>query len=376
MFGIRWRLFRLLGIPIAIDSSWLLIAVLLTWTLSDYFHRTAPEVGWLAALLMGFLSAVVFFGCIVLHELGHAVVARAFGIPVRGITLFLFGGVAELRDEPFSAVGELLMAIAGPAVSAVLAVAFLLLGLGSEAWGWPLASTLVLNYLAGINASVLFFNLVPAFPLDGGRVLRAVLWGALGDLRRATYWAALLGRGFAWLLILVGVSSAFLNPGLLAAGIWLVLIGLFLQSAARGAYEQVVIRQLLQGEPVSRFMNTQPIVVPPDVDLQNWVEGYVYRYHRKLFPVAANGHLEGFIGTPALSRYPRDDWGRHTVAEVMDRDADKISIAPDADALEALKRMRRTGSSRLLVKQGDQLVGVVSLKDLLRFLDLKAQLEH
>jgi Zn-dependent protease len=375
MFGNRWRLFRLVGIPITIDASWLLIAALLTWTLGDNFRSTDPELGLPAALLMGFIATVVFFGCIVLHELGHAVVARAFGMPVRGITLFLFGGVSELADEPTTSAGEFLMAIAGPAVSAVLAAVFWFLALASESWGAARGVTLLLSYLAGINVTVLVFNLVPAFPLDGGRVLRSILWGATGNLRRATYWAALLGRGFAWLLIIVGVLGAFTAPGFLVGGLWLVLIGMFLQSAARGAYSQVVVRQMLQGEPVSRFMNAQPIVVPPDVDLRNWVEDYVYRYHRKLFPVASNGHLEGFIGTRALAKYPREEWDRHTVAEAMDRDADRISIAPGADALEALAKMRRTGSSRLLVKDGDHLVGVVSLKDLLRFLDLKAELE-
>lgn len=375
MFGTRWRLFRLAGIPITIDASWLLIAALLTWKLGDNFRAADPELGLPAALLMGFIAAVVFFGCIVLHELGHAVVARAFGMPVRGITLFLFGGVSELTDEPTTSAGEFLMAIAGPAVSAVLAVAFWFLALASGSLGWPAAVTLLLSYLAGINVTVLVFNLVPAFPLDGGRVLRSILWGATGNLRRATYWAALLGRAVAWLLILGGILGAFTVPGFLVGGLWLVLIGLFLQSAARGAYSQILVRQMLQGEPVSRFMNTQPIAVPPDVDLRNWVEGYVYRYHRKLFPVASNGHLEGFIGTRALAKYPREEWDRHTVAEAMDRDADRISIAPGADALEALAKMRRTGSSRLLVKDGDHLVGVVSLEDLLHFLDLKADLE-
>jgi Zn-dependent protease/CBS domain-containing protein len=374
MFGTRWRLFRLMGIPIAIDSSWFLILALLTWTLGENFHSAAPDLNQGIAFLMGMTAAVAFFGCIVLHELGHAVVARTIGIPVRGITLFLFGGVAEMKEEPFTARGEFLMAIAGPAVSAVLAGAFWLLGIASEAWGWPSYVTLVLGYLAFVNVAVLIFNLLPAFPLDGGRVLRSILWAIMGNLRRATWWAALFGQGFAWLLIALGAMSFF--AGNILNGIWLVLIGLFLKDAARGSYRQVVVRQMLQGEPVSRFMNPQPIVVPPDLDLRDWVEDYVYRYHRKLFPVASNGHVEGFIGPAALAKFPREEWDRHTVAEAMDRDADKISISSNADALQALTQMQNTGSSRLLVKDGDRLVGVVSIKDLLRFLDLKAELEE
>jgi Zn-dependent protease/CBS domain-containing protein len=318
---------------------------------------------------MGLGAALAFFTCIVLHELGHALVARAVGIPIRGITLFLFGGVAEMEDEPPSASSEFLMAVAGPAVSAVLTAVFWL----SSGLVEATAIVFPLRYLAGINLAVLIFNLVPAFPLDGGRVLRSILWGALGNLRRATYWAALSGQAFAWLLIGLGIMHFF--AGYVIHGIWLGLIGLFLNNAARASYQQILIRQALRGERVSRFMNRKPIVVPPRVDLRTWVEEYVYRYHRKMFPVASNGHVEGVIATQALARFPRQDWEKHTVAEAMRRDVDLLSVTPDADALEALEKMQRTGSSRLLVTDGNRLVGIVSLKDLLRFLDLKLELE-
>jgi Zn-dependent protease len=319
---------------------------------------------------MGLAAALAFFACIVLHELGHALVARAVGIPIRGITLFLFGGVAEMENEPPSAGSEFLMAIAGPAVSAVLTVLFWLLAalVDTPAIGFPL------QYLAWINLAVLIFNLMPAFPLDGGRVLRSILWGALKDLRRATYWAALSGQTFAWLLIGLGVLH--LVGGGIFQGIWLSLIGLFLNEAARSSYQQVIVRQVLRGEPVSRFMTRQPIVVPPDLDLRHWVEDYVYRYHRKMFPVASNGHVEGVISTQALTQYPRQEWDKRKVAEAMRQDVDVLSISPQADALEALGKMQRTGSSRLLVTEGDRLVGILSLKDLLRFLDLKIELEN
>jgi Zn-dependent protease len=313
---------------------------------------------------------LTFFTCIVLHELGHALVARAVDIPMRGITLFLFGGVAEMEDEPRSAGSEFLMAVAGPVVSAILAGIF---WLSSGLVEMPVLA-LSLRYLAGINLAVLLFNLVPAFPLDGGRVLRSLLWGVLGDLRRATRWAALAGQAFAGLLIGLGVLHFF--AGSVVQGLWLGLIGLFLNNAAQGSYRQVLVRQALQGEPVSRFMNPKPIVVPPGLNLRSWVEDYVYRYHRKLFPVAANGHLEGVISTKALAHYPHDEWVKHTVAEAMRPDVEQLRIAPDADALQALGQMQRTGSSRLLVLDGDRLVGIVSLKDLLRFLNLKLELEN
>jgi CBS domain-containing protein len=294
-------------------------------------------------------------------------------MPIRGITLFLFGGVSELEGEPPSARVEFAMAIAGPVVSAILAVLFGVLAWAGTGQNWPVTVVVVLEYLAWINGTVLVFNLIPAFPLDGGRVLRSIFWGATGNLPRATRWASRLGQVFAWLLIALGVVELITISFM--SGLWLVLIGLFLKHAAEGGYQQVVIRQALEGEPVRRFMNREPVTVPPSLDLLRWVEDYVYRYHRKLFPVASNGHLEGIISTRDLARIPRQEWDRHTVAEVAERDLKSLTITPDTDALQALAQMQRTGSSRLLVTEGDRLVGIVSLKDLLRFLDTKMELE-
>jgi Zn-dependent protease/CBS domain-containing protein len=374
MFTARIRLIRLFGIPISVDLSWLIILALISWTLAEaIFKPELPDASEGERVLLGFVTAIAFFLCIVLHEMGHALVARSRGIPIRGITLFLFGGVAELAAEPPSASSEFLMAIAGPLVSVLLSGVFFVLYLLATALSWSTSIELVFFSLAWINLSVLVLNLLPAFPLDGGRVFRSILWGVSGNLRRATYWAAAIGQGFAWLLIAVGVVRFFQHD--YVGGIWLGLIGMFLNNAARASYQQVVLQQALKGEPVSRFMNLQPIVVPPSLDLRSWVEDYVYRYHRKTFPVASNGHLEGYISTQALARFPRAEWDRHTVAEVMRQDLQAVTVSPQTDALEALGRMQRTGASRLLVSNGTQLLGIVSLKDLLRFLNLKIELE-
>jgi CBS domain-containing protein len=294
-------------------------------------------------------------------------------MPIKGITLFLFGGVSELGDEPGAAGTEFLMAVAGPFVSAVLALVFWVVAMVGYQWGWPYPVVIVLGYLATINAVVLVFNMVPAFPLDGGRVLRSILWGITGNLRRATRWAAAIGQAFAWVLIAWGVVQFFGHNWI--GGIWCALIGMFLNGAAKSGYQQVLIRQALQGESVRRFMNPDPIVVPPSLDLLHWVEDYVYRYHHRAFPVASNGKPEGIVTTQALGKIPRGEWANHTVSEVLVPDFRTLSIAADADALEALRKMQRTGSSRLLVTDGDRLVGIVSLKDLLRFLNLKLELE-
>jgi len=281
--------------------------------------------------------------------------------------------VAEIGDEPPSAGTEFAMAIAGPLVSLVLGIAFSLVAGAGRAAGWPPAVVLVLGYVGFVNLLVLVFNLIPAFPLDGGRVLRSLLWAVTGNLRRATRWASFAGQAFAWLLIAWGVYQLFAGQWL--GGIWSGLIGMFLNNAAKSSYQQVVVRQALQGERVRHFMNPQPIVVPPSLNLRQWVEDYVYRYHRKMFPVVSGDHLEGVISTRTLADLPRSEWELHTVGDVMRRDLDALTIPPQADALDALARMQRLGVSRLLVTEADRLVGIVSLKDLLRFLNLKLDLE-
>jgi Zn-dependent protease/CBS domain-containing protein len=378
MFRARWQLFRLLGIPIYLDITWLIVLFLVTASLFVQFSEALAGYTWLEYGGLALVTAVAFFVCIVLHELGHAVVARATGLPIRGITLFIFGGVAELTDEPKSAGGEFVMAIAGPIVSAVLGGLFLLLTALGRSAGWPEPPLLAFEWLGWINLILVAFNIVPAFPLDGGRVLRSILWGATGNLRKATHWASILGRGFGWLLIILGILSLLgtINGGRSnLGGLWLIFIGWFIDRAARSSYQQVLLRQALGGEPVRRFMNANPISVPADTDLRRFVEEYVYRYHRKAFPVGTDGRLEGFVTTQALSQIPREEWDSHTVADVMERDLKPVSISPDADALKALGKMQRTGLSRLLVVEGEQLAGIVSLKDLLRFLHLKLELE-
>jgi Zn-dependent protease/CBS domain-containing protein len=305
--------------------------------------------------------------------MGHALVARARGMPIRGITLFLFGGVAEIGDEPPSAVTEFLMAIAGPLVSMALAAGLWLLTLIGYRIGWPHSVVIVLGYLAAINALVLVFNLIPAFPLDGGRVLRSILWSATGSLRRATRWASLAGQAFAWLRMAWGFLQFF--GGNWIGGVWTCLISMFLSVAAQISYQQVLVKQALRGATVRTFMNPDPVVVPESFDLLHWVEGFVYKYHRKAFPVVSDGHLVGYIQTRSISGITRDEWVRHTIGELMRTDLEALTVAPDADAMDAMSRMQRSDVTSLMVTDGDRLIGVISLSDLLRFLDLKLDLD-
>jgi Zn-dependent protease/CBS domain-containing protein len=380
MLGTRHRLFPLLGVPISVDASWLVIFALLTLSLAnafpamlhDYFPRTGAQPDSLTYWVMGLVTALAFFTCIVLHELGHALAARAQGIPIRGITLFLFGGVAELGDEPPSPGSEFWMAIAGPGVTVVLTALFWFGAVLGYYAGWPHPLVIVLAYLATINGIVLVFNLVPALPLDGGRVLRSILWKTSGSFRTATSWAARAGTFFAGCLIALGIVQFFASHWL--AGVWTALIGLFLHNAAQRGYHQATLRQALRGEPVSRFMRPNPIVVPASIDLLQWVEDFLYRYDQTTFPVVSGDQLKGFIETRVLNRVPRSEWPNRSVSELMRTDIDALAISPETDALDALTKMLRSDLSCLVVTKGDDVLGTVCLHDLLRFLHLTLDL--
>ena len=365
MFGRRVTLFRLLGFEVRVDQSWIVLAILVTWSLAvGLFPEYLPGQSTVVYWWMGVCGATGFFFSILFHEFCHSLVARRFGLPISGITLFIFGGVAEMNEEPPSARVEFLMAAAGPLSSIVLGALFF--GAASFATG---PASAVLGYLASINGLLAVFNLVPAFPLDGGRILRAALWRWSGDLARATRIASRFGSGFGIVIMFVGVVN-FLR-GNLVGGLWQFMIGLFLRSAAEASYRQVLVRKSLQGETVAHFMNKAPVTAPPSITLQELVENYLYRYYFKMFPVMEDGRLIGCITTQRVKQVPREEWGRRTVAEIADQCTVESAVAPDADAAKVLGLMSRTGKTRLMVIEGDRLVGIISVKDILGYLAAK-----
>ena len=374
MFAHRITLFELFGFKVQIDASWLLLAVLIVWSLAEgYFPQVLPGLAGATYFWMGIAGLIGLGFSIVVHELAHSLVARRFDMPIRGITLFVFGGVAEMAEEPTSAKGELLMAIAGPAMSlAVAAVFTVLAALGSD-FDLAAPAVTVADYLAFINTILALFNLVPAFPLDGGRVLRALLWGWKGDIVWATRIAATSGGLFGFVLIAFGLVSAI--GGNIVGGIWLFVLGLFLRAAAAGAVSQIVTRSVLSGQPVSRFMRRDPIAVPPELSLDRLVDEYFYRHYFKNFPVAEGDRLLGSIRLEAIAAVERERWPWTTVGATMDPLSSDTVTDPDADAAAALEQMRRTGQSRLLVARDDRLVGVLSLRDLLDFLSVRLDLD-
>ena len=268
MFGRRIKLFTILGFDIRVDSSWALVAALWTWSLAvGVFPSTFPGLNRGSYWWMAVAGVLGLFGSIVFHELFHSLVARRYGLRMSGITLFLFGGVAEMAGEPESPKTEFLMAIAGPLASVVVGVVFHFIAAASSG-AWPVTIVGVLAYLGWLNLVLAVFNMVPAFPLDGGRVLRAALWHFQGDLRRATRIASGIGSGFGLLLMIWAVYRLFIGDFISA--VWYFLIGMFLRGISRASYEQVLLRTMLAGEPVSRFMHPDPVRVPAPRPSGNW----------------------------------------------------------------------------------------------------------
>lgn len=378
MFANRIRLFRVAGIEIAADLSWFLVLALVTWQLRNLFPTPeggAPGLPVPAYWAMGLVAALLLFASIVLHELGHALTARRLGVPIRGITLFLFGGVAEMADEPPTAKAELLVAIAGPIVSVVLGVGFLGVAAATTVAGGPAPVVAVAAVLGSINLALVVFNMIPAFPLDGGRVLRSLLWHWKGDLRWATRVSSRTGNALGLALIAFGVLTA-ISTGELVGGLWLALIGMFVRSAARMSYQQLLLRRALEGEPVARFMHPDPVAVPRAISVADLVSDYVYRHHHKIFPVVDGDRLVGCVSTKEVRALPREEWDRQTVGALAEQCSGENTVPPDLDAMAALSLMSRTGRSRLLVAEHGRLLGILSLKDLLKFFSLKMELEE
>lgn len=374
MFGRRVNLFRLLDFQVRIDLSWIIIAILVIWSLTKglfpaYYSGLSARAYW----AMGIAGGLGLFLSIIFHELSHSFVARKYGIPIKGITLFIFGGVAEMSNEPPSARAEFLMAIAGPLASILIGVLFYAFYLIGTASAWPKPVSGVLGYLGVINGLLAGFNLMPAFPLDGGRVLRSILWGAKGNLRWATWISSRIGSGFGFVLIGLGVIRVLF--GNFIGGMWLFLIGMFLQSTARASYQQVLTRGALIGEPVWRVMTPDPVTVPPWISVEQLVADYFYRYHYKMFPVVESDILLGCVTTTQVKGIPRERWRDTKVGEIAQKCSPHNTIEYGDDAMRALSIMRENGSSRLMVVRGDRLVGVIALKDMVAFLSLKAELE-
>ena len=375
MFGKRIPLFKLFGFKVQMHTSLLILALFITWSLAtSAFPTWFKGFSVLTYWLMGIAGALGLLISIVFHEFCHSIVARKYGLPMRGITLFIFGGVAEMKHEPPSAKAEFMMAVAGPVSSLLLGgFAYLLhKGIGIYPPATPIAS--VLKYLAFLNVILACFNLLPGFPLDGGRILRSILWGIKKDLEWATRIASGLGSAFGVLLIALGLFAAF--TGDILGGIWMCLIGLFLRAASKTSYRQLILTTRIKGEKVKSLMQSEAIHVPTSITIEELVRNYSYKYHQKIFGVVNDNQLLiGCVIIDQIKQIPKEQWSVQKVGDITQKLSYKNTIPADADALEAFSSMTGNSNKHLIVVEEGQAVGTISLEDVLKFVSLKMELE-
>lgn len=385
-----FRLGKFFGIDIHIDWSWLLIFALVSWSLSSMFREIHPQWSALTQWGLALLGALLFFMSVLAHELAHSIVAKARGIPVKNITLFLFGGVSNIQKEPTSPMGELLIAIVGPLTSFLLGGIFLALGIGNAflsnvpmtnssgllAQLGPLNTMFM--WLGSVNILLGIFNLIPGFPLDGGRVLRSILWAITDDVVKATRWASVVGQMIAWLLILAGIFMFFgvqiplLGSGV-ANGMWIIFIGWFLQNAAVQTYQKTVVQDILGDVPVERIMNREVPVVPANIKVDDLVEKHIMKTDNQAFIVFDNEKMVGLVSIDDVRKLSTEERQSAAVRDIMTPSKKLIVIAPNENASAALDRLQNQKIRQLPVVQGNRIVGLLRRKDILRWLELQSQ---
>jgi Zn-dependent protease/CBS domain-containing protein len=387
-----FRIGRIFGINIRIDWSWVVIFLLTTWNLGTVFGSYHADWGFALRWGVAALAALLFFASVLVHELAHSLIAKARGIPVRSITLHLFGGVSNIQREPDSPSSEFLMAIVGPISSLVIGGILLwsawivagptgALANPAEALRGLSPMLTLLLWLGSVNVMVGLFNLIPGFPLDGGRIVRSLLWAITENLRRATRWASSLGQGISWLMILAGIAMTFgaripfLGTGL-GNGMWLAFIGWFLNNASAQSYRQVVIQDILEDVPVARIMRTDPPTCLADCSVSRLVHDHIMQSDDQSFPILENGtrRLAGLVTLDDVRRVSRDAWDSTKVADIMTPVDQLVVVRPDNEATEALSKLTSRDVRQLPVVSDDELVGLLRRRDIVKWLQLHAEL--
>ncbi len=365
------KLGRIGGIEIGLHYSWFIIAILIAWSLAAQFQSVTPH--WSQTTIWGaaLITAVLFFVTLLLHELAHSLVAKARGLRVREITLFALGGVSQIESEASDARTEFWIAIVGPITSAILGLIFISLDRltrmpsGAEA-RTPLAA--VLFWLGYINLALAGFNMIPGYPLDGGRVLRAILWWFSGNAERASRWSSQVGQGIALLFIVIGLFRFFVGENF--GGLWLAFIGWFLLDAARSSYLQTSILSSLRGRRVADLMERNCAKVEGYLSLRDFVDEYVLHSTNRCFVVTNGDQVVGLLTPAEIRDVPREIWGQSSVQSVMRRLDQVRSVPPDMPADKALELMARENLSQLAVVSDGKLQGIFSQAQVLRFLQI------
>ena len=364
--------FSVRGIRIRIDQSWFIAFLLFAWTLSaGYFPLQVPDYRAFTYWIAGTISALGLFACVLLHELSHSVVAQRLGVQVRQITLFIFGGVSEMAQNHSSTPkAEFLTTIAGPLASLVLGLSFATIAYFLKGSIDRIVLE-VIHYLSYVNFLLAAFNLIPGFPLDGGRVLRSFLWHRTGDLAKATRSSARVGAVFASMLIGLGVIS--IVGGHIIPGAWLVLIGLFLKSSADNEYRSFEMRFGLQDLTVRQIM-VPPISVNTSMTISQFVNDYVFHYHYRVFPVLELNRFIGMVDVRSMKNVPPNDWPTTKIGPYLSDPSTYCVLDPDMNATDALRKLITENCSKAPVVRGDSLLGILTRSDLFKLISLKREI--
>jgi Zn-dependent protease/CBS domain-containing protein len=368
--GNAFRLFRFRGIDISIHVSWLVIAVLITWSLATgFFPQVLPEASVAREWILGVIAALLFFGSVLAHELAHSLVAQSLGLDVRSITLFLFGGVSNLAGEAKQPSAEFRIAIVGPLTSFAIALGAFVVALVTDAVPSIQA---IAGYLAVTNALLGLFNLVPGFPLDGGRVLRSIVWQATNDLRRATTVASNVGKVIAWGLVLWGFWR--IVQGDLIGGLWIAAIGWFLQNAAVVSLEQTVLESRLRRLRVSDVIRPETSTVSPTTTVESLIENEILPGGRRAVPVVDDGRFVGLVTVSDIRGLPLDARARTSVGDVMSDASSVVTVPLEAPLTDAVEALARGGYDQVPVLDGPRVVGLLTRADVIRELEVRDEL--
>jgi len=366
---------KIKGIQIEVNSSWLIIFGLLTYMLAtSYFPQFYPD--WSAAIRwsLGAILALLLFISVLLHELSHSLVSISLGIEVKKISLFIFGGIAQIEGEPDEPIKELKIAVAGPAMSIFLSAMLLLAARMLGSAGAPEVVTVPVDYIGTANLVLAIFNLVPAFPLDGGRIMHAIIWHFNHNVQKATQIASSMGKMFGYFLIFMGTFS--LLTGYIINGLWLIFIGWFINQAAQSSYQQMIMADLFDKIHVSEFMTDQVIIVDHNLSVQELVDGYFYRYKFAIFPVRRNDSIIGIINVDSLKQIPPEAWMETPVGSIATPLDKNLIVSPHDTVATAMNKLFSNRIGRVLVMDQAKILGIVSRTDILNYIRVHRQLNR
>lgn len=358
-----WKIGTVMGIPIRVHFSWLIIFGLITWSLSAfYFPKAAPDLPTASYWIKGTLAALLLFASVAFHELAHSFVAQRYKISIESITLFIFGGVAQMKGEPPHPKAEFRIAIVGPLSNFLLAVLFFLMSMNTVG-----GTKALFSYLAQINLILGVFNLIPGFPMDGGRVLRSAIWSKTKNFFYATQRASVFGKRIALFFILFGIFSIFTG---FQGSLWLMLIGWFLYTAAQSSYQQSTLQELLLGVKVKDIMVKEMVTLSPSVNLSEAVDNFFLKYGYGGFPVIDDKKFLGFLTLREVKGIPRDDWGRVKASDVLIPHNKRWEVSPDDEVMTALELMIKEDKGRIAVIEHDSLVGLITRNGIAQYVQI------